>query len=330
MPLSEEEIRGQLDGLLERRTADTRLTTMGAGSDDLDDGKSYLAATVDGGWHVPTWPSQYGGRDASPQDNALVGRVLREYVVPDLYPFAIGLGMVGPALLTHGTTPQRDQWLHDIASGAEIWCQMFSEPDAGSDVAAIATSAETDGDDYVINGTKTWISNGGIADYYVVFARTENEPGTKALSAIVVDKDTGFVGFGTTNPIFPVHISGDGTARRGLLIEQTTASVTWTISNFETGAAEGAGNFGINQVGGGNRFKIDTIGNVAIGNITPTTKLHVDGPIRCKSYTVATVPSATALGAGSQIYVSNETGGAVLAFSDGTNWRRVTDRAVVS
>ena len=94
---TEDEIRAALDGMLERRTATTRLTTMGAGSDDLDDGKAYLGATVQGGWHVPTWPEQYGGRGASPQENALIGRVLREYVVPDLYPFAIGLGKTSVA-----------------------------------------------------------------------------------------------------------------------------------------------------------------------------------------------------------------------------------------
>ena len=97
--LTADEIRAALDPILERRTADTRLTTMGAGSDDLDDGRSYLGSTVDGGWHVPTWPVERGGRDADGDDNATIGGVLREYVVPDLYPFAIGLGMVGPALL---------------------------------------------------------------------------------------------------------------------------------------------------------------------------------------------------------------------------------------
>ena len=124
--LTEDQIRSDLDSILERRSAGTRLTTMGAGSDDLDEGRRYLATTVDGGWHVPTWPQQHGGRGASPSQNALIGRLLREFVVPDLYPFAIGLGMVGPALLAHGTETQQDEWLRPIASGASIWCQMFS------------------------------------------------------------------------------------------------------------------------------------------------------------------------------------------------------------
>ena len=188
--LTEDMIRGDLDQLLERRTADTRLTSMGAGSDDLNDGKSYLAATVSGGWHVPTWPARYGGRDATPHENSLVGRVLREYIVPDLYPFAIGLGMVGPALLVHGTDAQRDQWLHDIASGTEIWCQMFSEPDAGSDLANVSLRAVADGDEWLLSGQKTWTSRAMWASWGICLARTDpDQPKHKGLTMFAVQMD---------------------------------------------------------------------------------------------------------------------------------------------
>ncbi len=108
--------------------------------------------------------------------------------------FAFAMQGLGSAPISlYGSDELKSKYLPPTAAGDAIAAFALSEPDAGSDVAAIATTAETDGDDYVLNGTKTWISNGGIADYYVVFARTENEPGTKALSAIVVDKDaTGF------------------------------------------------------------------------------------------------------------------------------------------
>ena len=188
--LTPDDIRAVLDGLLERRTEQTRLTSMGAGSDDLDNGRAYLAATVEGGWHVPTWPADHGGRDASPAENALVGSVLREYVVPDLYPFAIGLGMVGPALLAHGTAEQQDCWLRPIASGAEIWCQMFSEPEAGSDLANVALSAERDGDVWRLGGQKTWTSRAMWAEWGICLARTDPaQPKHKGLTMFVIAMD---------------------------------------------------------------------------------------------------------------------------------------------
>ena len=188
--LTPDDIRAVLDGLLERRTEQTRLTSMGAGSDDLDNGRAYLAATVEGGWHVPTWPADHGGRDASPAENALVGSVLREYVVPDLYPFAIGLGMVGPALLAHGTGEQQDCWLRPIASGAEIWCQMFSEPEAGSDLANVALSAERDGDVWRLGGQKTWTSRAMWAEWGICLARTDPaQPKHKGLTMFVIAMD---------------------------------------------------------------------------------------------------------------------------------------------
>jgi len=99
-----------------------------------------------------------------------------------------GLG-TGPISL-FGTAAQRQAYLPPVTRGEKIAAFALSEPQAGSDVGAIVTTAKRDGDGYVINGTKTWISNGGIADHYVVFARTGSEPGAKGLSAFVVDADT--------------------------------------------------------------------------------------------------------------------------------------------
>ena len=171
--LTEDQIRSALESILERRTADTRLTTMGAGSDDLEAGRRYLADTVAEGWHVPTWPAEYGGRKASSSQNALIGSILREFIVPDLYPFAIGLGMVGPALLAHGNSSQQEKWLKAIASGTSIWCQMFSEPEAGSDLANVALQAKLDGDEWVVEGQKTWTSRAMWADWAICLARTD-------------------------------------------------------------------------------------------------------------------------------------------------------------
>ena len=99
-----------------------------------------------------------------------------------------GLGS-GPISL-FGTTAQKKQFLPGAASGQTLPAFALSEPEAGSDVASITTTAKTDGTDYLIDGCKTWISNGGIADHYVVFARTDEESGTRGLSAFIVPSDS--------------------------------------------------------------------------------------------------------------------------------------------
>ena len=96
-------------------------------------------------------------------------------------------GLGSGAISLFGSEEQRETWLPKVAAGQAIAAFALSEADAGSDVAAISTSAETDGDGFLINGSKTWISNGGIADLYCVFARTGEAPGARGLSAFVVD-----------------------------------------------------------------------------------------------------------------------------------------------
>ena len=99
-------------------------------------------------------------------------------------------GLGSGAISLHGTPEQRSKYLTRVASGEAISAFALSEPDAGSDVAAMACAARADGDHYVLDGEKTWISNGGIADFYVVFARTGEAPGAKGISAFIVDAGT--------------------------------------------------------------------------------------------------------------------------------------------
>jgi acyl-CoA dehydrogenase len=96
-------------------------------------------------------------------------------------------GLGSGAISLYGTGAQRQQYLPAVAAGTAIAAFALSEAEAGSDVAAMATSAERSGDEYVLNGEKTWISNGGIADFYCVFARTGEEPGARGLSAFIVE-----------------------------------------------------------------------------------------------------------------------------------------------
>ncbi|MCK0512308.1 acyl-CoA dehydrogenase family protein [Aromatoleum buckelii] len=104
--------------------------------------------------------------------------------------FAFGMQGLGSGAITlHGTDAQKRDYLPRVAAGQAIAAFALSEPGSGSDVAAMACSAHQDGDEYVIDGEKTWISNGGIADFYVVFARTGEAPGSRGLSAFIVDAD---------------------------------------------------------------------------------------------------------------------------------------------
>jgi alkylation response protein AidB-like acyl-CoA dehydrogenase len=99
-------------------------------------------------------------------------------------------GLGAGAISVFGTEAQRERYLPRVARGAAIAAFALSEPDAGSDVAAMRCAARADGDAYVLDGEKTWISNGGIADFYVVFARTGEAPGARGISAFIVDADT--------------------------------------------------------------------------------------------------------------------------------------------
>lgn len=162
----------RLTGLLPRRDGRERATTLGAGGYDIEAGRAYLAATVNDGLALPTWPRRYGGRDATRAEAAEIAEATKQFVVPDLYPFRVGTNMAGPVLLELGTVEQRDRWVHNMASGAEIWCQMFSEPEAGSDLANVAMTAVRDGDGWRLNGQKVWTSRGEYADWGICLTRT--------------------------------------------------------------------------------------------------------------------------------------------------------------
>ncbi len=178
----------RLSGLLPRRDGSERATTLGAGGYDIEAGRAYLAATVEDGLALPTWPQQYGGRDAPRSEAAEIASATKQYVVPDLYPFRVGTNMAGPVLLEHGTIAQRDRWVRNMASGAEIWCQMFSEPDAGSDLANVSTTAVRDGDGWRLNGQKVWTSRGEYADWGICLTRTNPDvPKHNGLTMFALD-----------------------------------------------------------------------------------------------------------------------------------------------
>lgn len=158
------------------------------GDHDLDgDCRTILKALADGGWLRNAIPDANGKLDV--RTLCLTRETLARRSGLADFVFAMqGLGS-GPISL-FGTDDQKARWLPGVAAGETIAAFALSEPDAGSDVAALSTSARRDGDGWVLDGTKTFISNGGLADRYTVFARTGEGTGAKGLSAFVVDADT--------------------------------------------------------------------------------------------------------------------------------------------
>ena len=168
-----DDARAAFQARLRPRRADSTITVLGAGADDLAPGVAFLAALAPDGWAVPTWPRAYGGRDATPDEAAVISEELARFETPDLYPFLVGLHVAGPTLLTAATDEQRRRWLTPIARGVEIWCQLFSEPGAGSDLANVATRAERDGEQWRVTGQKVWSSRAAYAHRGFLLARTD-------------------------------------------------------------------------------------------------------------------------------------------------------------
>ncbi len=139
------------------------------------------------GWLVPAWPVEYGGRGWSPVEQL----ILTEQLVYARAPAGarlFGVHMVGPTLILHGTEEQKRRFLPPIARGEAIWCQGFSEPGAGSDLASLQTRAVRDGDDYVINGQKIWTTAGHRADWMILLARTDPDaPKHRGITYFLVD-----------------------------------------------------------------------------------------------------------------------------------------------
>lgn len=159
------------------------------------------------GYAAVAWPSAYGGRDADPVDSALFQEEYARAGAPDRIN-VLGLGLAGPTLMQYGTAEQQARWLPRILSCEDIWSQGFSEPDAGSDLAALRTTAVRDGDDYVVDGQKVWTSLGRYADWMFTLVRTDRDaakhegisflmidlhsPGVEVRPIVQVNGDAGF------------------------------------------------------------------------------------------------------------------------------------------
>lgn len=140
--------------------------------DALAISKAWQKKKQEGGWACLHWPKEYGGRGASPIERVIWQQEEGPYAKLG-GPFVIGHGMCGPTVMAYASEEQKRRLLPPLASGEEIWCQLFSEPVAGSDLAGLRTRAERQGDEWVINGQKIWTSGAHISDYAILLVRTD-------------------------------------------------------------------------------------------------------------------------------------------------------------
>jgi acyl-CoA dehydrogenase len=148
--------------------------------------KVWQRKKFEGGWAAITWPVEYGGRGGTPVESMIFNEEQSRFDVPVGF-IAASLGMIGPALMRFGTEAQK-QYLPGMLRGDEVWCQLFSEPEAGSDLAAVRTRGEVEGDELVINGQKVWTTSAQFADKGFIVLRTNPDvPKHDGISFALID-----------------------------------------------------------------------------------------------------------------------------------------------
>ncbi|MGB6059051.1 MAG: acyl-CoA dehydrogenase family protein [Microthrixaceae bacterium] len=191
------EARSFLDQHAELKRGDERDWSRNGAAVDPDVAADYRRRCVawqkllaESGWAGLTWPVRFGGRGLSSAYQIVFNQELARYDATSGFVTA-AQALVGPTLMTHGSAAQQDRYLGPLLTGDEAWCQLFSEPGAGSDLAAMATRAVLDGDEWVVNGQKVWTSSAQHADFGILIARTDPEvPKHRGLTYFIVDMRT--------------------------------------------------------------------------------------------------------------------------------------------
>src|SRR5262245_15211186 len=138
----------------------------------LEDRRVWHRKLYEAGYLGMGWPKEYGGAGARPMEQAIVADEMARAGAP-APTNSLGVGIVGPTIVVHGTDAQKRRYLRKILTAEEMWCQLYSEPNAGSDLAALRTAAEDRGDHFLVNGQKIWTSGGAVADWGLLLARTD-------------------------------------------------------------------------------------------------------------------------------------------------------------
>jgi alkylation response protein AidB-like acyl-CoA dehydrogenase len=153
----------------------------------IDQKKAWQRKLYEAGFVGMGWPADYGGHDARPMEQAIVAEEMALGDIPGPIN-SLALGLLGQTLIVHGTEEQKRRYLQRMLTADDIWCQLYSEPDSGSDLASLKTSAVREGDQWVINGQKVWTSLGPIADYGMLLARTNpNVPKHQGISYFILE-----------------------------------------------------------------------------------------------------------------------------------------------
>ena len=152
--------------------------------------KLWLDRMAERGWTAPMWPKEYGGGGLDREQAAILGEELRRIKARPAHT-GMGLSMIGPALLEFGTEEQKQEHLPKIVRGEIWWCQGYSEPGSGSDLASLKTRAVDDGDDFIVNGSKIWTSGANFADWMFCLVRTDpDKPKHEGISFVLFDMET--------------------------------------------------------------------------------------------------------------------------------------------
>jgi alkylation response protein AidB-like acyl-CoA dehydrogenase len=156
----------------------------------VDDHRAWQRKLAEGGFVGATWPKEYGGQGLGPIEQVIVGQEIAKAGVPGILD-AIGVGMLGPTIIAHGTEEQKQRHLGPMLHADEVWCQLFSEPAAGSDLAGIQSRARRQDDgSWVLNGQKVWTTNAHFAAFGLLLARTDPDvPKHKGLTMFIVPMD---------------------------------------------------------------------------------------------------------------------------------------------
>ena len=225
------------------------------GLDEIQRCKLWQKRKYDAGWACIRWPKEYGGRDASAIQSVIWNLEESKYSVPSGV-FAIGQGMAAPTMMSWATEDQKKYHLPPLASGEHIWCQLFSEPSAGSDLAAVRTQAVRDGDEWIINGQKIWTSGAHYSDYGILVVRTDpTVPKHKGLTYFFLDMKSPGVevkpikqisGGANFNEVFFTDVRIPDVQRLGSVGQGWQVSLT-TLMN-ERAAIGGGGGLGFERV----------------------------------------------------------------------------------